>query len=343
MEARKREEAGLGLLGNALTVKDACDKYWREYGRHAKTSHAAATARSVLADLVIHYGADTPLLAIGPKEVSAAIESKRNAPIIKRTKVMDGRFPKAATVNRTVVEGMRRLLRRAKTHWELPIDLGRFEWGGRDGLKLKGEVERIRQLSAEEEYRLWQNLNPDYADLIELYIISGKRQSIWLGLERSQLDATAGAVRIPVLKQKAVSWDVLDLTERELEIILRACSTSNSEAIFTAPSRRPKDRGQRRQITKQMLTDAWANACAGAKIADIRLHDLRHTFASRAVASGKVSIKELQISMDHKDIKSTLRYVHLLDDVKSRQKVRASVTVQRETQPNIVILKKKPA
>lgn len=344
VEDRKRQEAALGLLGNSITVEQACDRFWREVGRHAKSEHAGATTRSWLADIVLYYGAETPLLAIGPKEVAAAIEAKRNTPITKRSKTIEGRFPKPGTVNRTVVEGMRRILRRAKSHWELPVDLDRFNWGGRDGLRLKGEQERLRQLSAEEERRLWQHLHPDYADLIELYIISGKRQSIWLGLKRTQFDATAGTVRIPILKKVGgLTWQTLELTPREMEIVSRAVQASGSEHVFTAASRRPSDRGARRPISKQMLTDAWAAAMTDAQISDFRLHDLRHTFASRALASGEVSLKALQHAMDHSDVKSTLRYVHLTDEGKAIHRVRQSVTTSREAQPNVVPIRKKPA
>jgi integrase len=50
-------------------------------------------------------------------------------------------------------------------------------------------------------------------------------------------------------------------------------------------------------------------------IEDFRFHDLRHSFASRLVMK-KASIKAVQDLLGHKDIKMTMRYTHLADDVK---------------------------
>ncbi|WBF68514.1 site-specific integrase [Desulfovibrio subterraneus] len=43
-------------------------------------------------------------------------------------------------------------------------------------------------------------------------------------------------------------------------------------------------------------------------------HTLRHTYASWLAQSGKVTLAQLKSAMRHKDIKTTLRYVHLLPD-----------------------------
>jgi site-specific recombinase XerD len=43
---------------------------------------------------------------------------------------------------------------------------------------------------------------------------------------------------------------------------------------------------------------------------DLRIHDLRHSFASALVNQG-VSLYEVQFLLGHKSIKSTQRYSHL--------------------------------
>lgn len=47
---------------------------------------------------------------------------------------------------------------------------------------------------------------------------------------------------------------------------------------------------------------------------DVRLHDLRHTFASYAVIDGH-SIPMVASLLGHKKVAMTLRYTHVGDDV----------------------------
>ena len=51
-----------------------------------------------------------------------------------------------------------------------------------------------------------------------------------------------------------------------------------------------------------------------AGIEDVRIHDLRHTYASLAV-SQNLSLPIVGKLLGHKSIKSTERYAHLYDDV----------------------------
>src|SRR5262249_31282497 len=77
-------------------------------------------------------------------------------------------LPKLTTVNRQVVEPMRRLLRRAKTVWRLPVDTEEFDW---KTLRYDEPAERTCELSPEEQ-RFWEAIRADYAPICEMYIIS---------------------------------------------------------------------------------------------------------------------------------------------------------------------------
>jgi integrase len=48
-------------------------------------------------------------------------------------------------------------------------------------------------------------------------------------------------------------------------------------------------------------------------IADFHIHDLRHDFASKMLRNCR-DLAAVQRAMAHSDIKSTLRYAHVLDD-----------------------------
>jgi integrase len=57
----------------------------------------------------------------------------------------------------------------------------------------------------------------------------------------------------------------------------------------------------------------WHAVRHAAKLPDVRLHDLRHTFASAAVEGG-TPLYTTGALLGHRDTKSTARYGHLADD-----------------------------
>lgn len=60
----------------------------------------------------------------------------------------------------------------------------------------------------------------------------------------------------------------------------------------------------------------WEAVRASAGLPDVRLHDLRHTYASLAVgaAGGGQSLAVIGKLLGHKDVRTTARYAHLADD-----------------------------
>ena len=63
---------------------------------------------------------------------------------------------------------------------------------------------------------------------------------------------------------------------------------------------------------------AWNTARIRAGLPDVRIHDLRHTFASTLVNQG-VPLYEVQKLLGHAQIRTTERYAHL-----SQSKLQAS-------------------
>lgn len=62
---------------------------------------------------------------------------------------------------------------------------------------------------------------------------------------------------------------------------------------------------------------SWARVLAQAEIADLHVHDLRHTFASRLVM-GRVQLLEVSKLLGHASLKMTLRYAHLAPEAFDR-------------------------
>ena len=58
------------------------------------------------------------------------------------------------------------------------------------------------------------------------------------------------------------------------------------------------------------ITGEWYRVRARAGLDDVRIHDLRHSFASRALAAGE-SLSMIGRLLGHADMQSTARYAHL--------------------------------
>jgi site-specific recombinase XerD len=58
---------------------------------------------------------------------------------------------------------------------------------------------------------------------------------------------------------------------------------------------------------------SWNSARKAAGLAEVRIHDLRHSFASFLVNSGR-TLYEVQHLLGHTQIKTTARYSHLSQD-----------------------------
>jgi len=61
------------------------------------------------------------------------------------------------------------------------------------------------------------------------------------------------------------------------------------------------------------IKKTWASLCEDAELTDVRLHDLRHTFASMLVSTG-ASLPLIGAMLGHTQANTTSRYAHLFDD-----------------------------
>jgi integrase len=68
--------------------------------------------------------------------------------------------------------------------------------------------------------------------------------------------------------------------------------------------------GRRRNAPLVDLEFAWGQARQRAKLKHIRIHDLRHSFASAAIGNG-VSLHVVGQLLGHRDAKTSARYAHL--------------------------------
>ena len=175
------------------------------------------------------------------------------------------------------------------------------------GLNLNRCTPRTRFLSRAEMHRLHCALDehsgkgasasPE-ADIIRLLLLTGCRKSEVLTLRWCEVEGDA----LSLLDAKTGPRKV-HLNVQARRIIERQ---PRGMSAFVFPSRRNPDRPRNHDLR------LWDAIRREAEIEDVRIHDLRHNFASHAVMNG-VPIPVVSRLLGHSNVRMTLRYAHLAD------------------------------
>ena len=172
------------------------------------------------------------------------------------------------------------------------------------------ERKRERFLSDEEFRRLGDVLNemeaegsvPLYAAAaIRLLMLTGCRRNEILDLRWRDVDLKAGELRLPDTK---TGPRLVPLPPAAAEILSELPRVPGNPHVIpgTKPGRRLAD-----------LQPPWERVRKRADLEDVRLHDLRHSFASRALALGE-SLPMIGRLLGHNRVQTTARYAHLQRD-----------------------------
>lgn len=169
------------------------------------------------------------------------------------------------------------------------------------------EEGRERFLSTDERDRFRDTLRAALDDG------TAPKQAIWCLF----LLAATGARKSEILRLR---WSEVDLERR---LIALADSKTGKKTIFLsdfaiqALANLPRIEGNPYVIFGERpgshligLQKIWERLRRAAKLEDVRIHDLRHDFASMAAASG-ASLLEIGALIGHRKVATTQRYAHL--------------------------------
>ena len=179
------------------------------------------------------------------------------------------------------------------------------------------ERRRARFLSDEEFRRLGRALeeaesgalggvSPDAAAALRLLALTGCRRGEILSLRWEDVDTQAGELRLRDSKTGARPVPLSPAAAGVLSGLRRVPGSP-----WVIPGRKP-------DAPLRNLHSPWKVVRARAGLADVRIHDLRHSFASRALALGE-SLTMIGKLLGHRRVRTTARYAHL-----ARDSIRAS-------------------
>ena len=87
---------------------------------------------------------------------------------------------------------------------------------------------------------------------------------------------------------------------------------------------------------------AWDTARKSVGLSDVRVHDLRHSFASLLINSGR-TLYEVQHILGHTQVKTTQRYAHLSQDTLLAAANAATLAVGAVMRPPVMMVPVSPA
>ena len=311
-ERRLRADAAAGRLDDAaqLTLDQAAGKWWEEKGRGRAD---AADVERRLERLVAIIGPGRRLAEITKAVVNTAIETRRGQGFTKSPKEGARVYPLSnATVNRDIIETLRPILTRAATHWDAR-GLPEIPW--RD-LALQEPREVVRVYSEAEQEAWLRECGPEVDFALQLMLTYGLRfgelffppsaydpdgpRLTWTTGRKRDVphviplradDAREVAARVGRARAAKLPhiWFVEEPDVGTAHIKLRALSYGGLEARISSAADRAGIEGGR------------------------RIHGARH-HAGTTMLRQSGNLKLAQQLLGHRDIKSTMRYVHAFED-----------------------------
>ena len=196
------------------------------------------------------------------------------------------------------------------------------------GVRYYREKARERYLTADETARLARALaeaegkeSPFVLAAVKLLLLTGCRQGEVFGLKWSEVDLERGVLRLEDAKTGA---RVVYLNELAQDVLTALPRVDGNPYVVPGWKKGTHYQGEQK---------AWERIREAAGMPGLRLHDLRHNFAS-VLASGGASLQMIGQLLGHKRVATTARYAHLVEGTLRDLTEKAATALQAlETPP----------
>ncbi|NBS93140.1 MAG: DUF4102 domain-containing protein [Betaproteobacteria bacterium] len=204
----------------------------------------------------------------------------------------------AGSANRLLI--MMRYVYNLAIRWEIP-GIKANPCNGVPLLELNNQRERY--LSQDEAKRLYEAVcesqNRMLKFIVPMLILTGARKREVLDAKWQDFDTHRRVWRIPTTKAGKARY--VPLSDGALRLLATMPRIEGCHWAFANP-----DTGK----PFVSIYCTWNRARTKAGLAEVRMHDLRHSFASLLINSGR-TLYEVQHILGHTQVKTTQRYAHL--------------------------------
>ena len=275
-------------LAYGPTVGDLARMYLEEQVAVRCKPSTAENYRLNVAKHIVPALARTPALAVDHRQVTELHHGLRQTPFM---------------ANR-VVDTLSRIYNAAKDRGLIPEASNpcrlvmNFRERARERFLIDEEFRRLGRVLAEAETCKGVSV---YAVAAIRLLLTGCRKGEILKLRWSEVDLEAQELRLPDSK---TGTRTISLSPEAVQVLATIPRVDGNLYVIAG---RIKGKGMRN------LNDPWDIICERAGLEDMRIHDVRHSFASRALALGE-TLPVIGKLLGHTQIQTTARYAHLARD-----------------------------
>ena len=280
----------MAKLAGGPTVGELAARYLEEHvAVHCKPATSAIYGLAINKYIVPAFG-KAPILALGREQVTGMHYKLRDTPYMANMAIrcLSRMFNKVADWG-LVPEGSNNPCRFVVMYKEPPRERFLTEEEFRRLGRVLGEVEAEGAIPAQA------------AAALRLLMLTGCRRGEILTLRWEEVDLEAGELRLGDSKTGARTIPLSPEAVRVLASLPRVAGNPWVVPGIAAGTRMSD------------ISPSWQVVRARAGLEDVRLHDLRHSFASRALALGE-SLPMIGKLLGHARIETTARYAHLARD-----------------------------
>lgn len=290
---------------DAPTVAELCDRFELEHLPRKRPGTATDYRRMLRNHIRPHFGQHTKVADVDFSHVDAL-----------HRKISKAGYKHRANRVVAVLSKMFALAIRWKLRPDNPCK----------GVEKNQESKRKRYLSGDELVRLTTALaeHPDRqaANIVRLVLLTGCRRGEALTAKWDDIDLGAGTWSKPASTTKQAADHVVPLSAPARQL-LSDIADKGPAAEYVFPGHAAA--GHRTTIKRN-----WRRITKAADIAGLRIHDLRHSFASQ-LASGGASLPLIGALLGHSNPVTTARYAHLYDDPQRAAVERVGAAVEAAT------------
>ena len=292
-------------IRTAPTMAELCDRFDAEHISRKRRRTADEYRRMLQKYVIPHFG--------------------------KQTKVADVQYEDIEALHRVVTErggsyAANRTVATLSKAFALAVKWRMRQDNPCKGIERNPEHKRRRYLKPDELERLIGALaahaNTQAANIIRILLLTGCRKGEALGMRWSDIDLVVGKWNKPAALTKTAIDHEVPLSAPARQLLSEIAEQRQHSDVYVFPSA---------SATGHVVDvkDSWGRICKAAAISNLRIHDLRHSFASYLASSG-VGLPMIGALLGHTQPQTTHRYAHLFDDPlrAATEKVGAIITGQ---------------